>query len=316
MRAAGVEREAGHPPLGGTRVLTLAVNLPGPVAAFRLTAMGASVVKVEPPDGDPLARICPGYYEDLSAGQEVVRLDLKDPQERASLDERLEGADLLLTASRPAALGRLGLSWPELHASFPRLCQIAIVGHPSPDEDRPGHDLTYQARFGTLSPPELPPVLVADLAGAERAVSAALSLLLARERGQGAGYEQVALSEAARSFAEPLRWGLTRSGGVLGGGFPGYGLYRAREGYVALAALEPHFWERLLQEFGVSGDDRRDLERIFETETAEQWEGWAAERDLPLAAVRDVERDEEDEKDENALVSERGDASTRGGDEP
>ncbi|MBA3491107.1 MAG: CoA transferase, partial [Rubrobacteraceae bacterium] len=220
MRAGDAEREGGDPPLQGVRVLTLAVNLPAPVAASRLCAKGASVVKVEPPGGDPLALMCPGYYEDLSAGQEVVRLDLKDQRDRASLDDRLEGMDLLLTATRPAALERLGLSWPELHARFPRLCQVAIVGHPPPNEDAPGHDLTYQARFGTLSPPGMPPVLAADLAGAERAVSAALSLLFARERGQGAGYEQVALSEAARSFAEPLRQGLTTPGGVLGGGFP------------------------------------------------------------------------------------------------
>jgi len=286
MRTVGVERDAGHPPLWGVRVLTLAVNLPGPAAASRLWAMGASVIKVEPPGGDPLARMCPGYYEDLSAGQKIARLDLKDQQDRASLDDRLRATDLLLTASRPAALGRLGLSWSELHAGFPQLCQVAIVGHPPPEDDAPGHDLTYQARFGTLSPPEMPPVLVADLAGAEQAVSAALSLLFARERGQGAGYEQVALSEAARSFAEPLRQGLTARGGVLGDGFPGYGLYRAREGHVALAALEPHFWERLLQELEMKGD-RQELERIFETKTAEQWEEWAKERDLPLAAVRE-----------------------------
>src|SRR5215218_9810582 len=267
--------------------------------------MGASVIKVEPPGGDPLARMCPGYYEDLSAGQKIVRLDLKDQQDRASLDDRLRATDLLLTASRPAALGRLGLSWSELHAGFPQLCQVAIVGHPPPEDDAPGHDLTYQARFGTLSPPEMPPVLVADLAGAEQAVSAALSLLFARERGQGAGYEQVALSEAARSFAEPLRQGLAAPGGDLGGGFPGYGLYHTREGHVALAALELHFWERLLQELGVKGDERRDLERIFETKTAKQWEEWAAERDLPLAAVRGIERNEEAEGDETAFVSER-----------
>ena len=171
MRTGGGERDGGPAPLRDVRVLTLAVNLPGPAAASRLCAMGASVIKVEPPGGDPLARMCPCYYEDLSAGQEVVRLDLKDQRDRASLDGWLRGTDLLLTASRPAALGRLGLSWPELHAGFPHLCQVAIVGHPPPEEDAPGHDLTYQARFGTLSPPEMPPVLVADLAGAEQAVS-------------------------------------------------------------------------------------------------------------------------------------------------
>jgi alpha-methylacyl-CoA racemase len=298
MRTTDTRREAEHPVLGGVQILTLAVNLPGPVAASRLCDMGAAVVKVEPPGGDPLARMCPGYYAELSAGQEVVSLDLKDGEDRASLDDCLESMDLLLTASRPAALGRLGISWPELHARFPRLCQVAIVGHPPPDEDAPGHDLTYQARFGTLSPPGTPPVLVADLAGAERAVSVALSLLFARERGQGAGYEQVALSEAARTFAGPLRQGLTAPGGVLGGGFAGYGLYRAQKDYVALAALEKHFWERLLGEFGIEGDERGDLERIFETRTAEQWEEWAAERDLPLAAVKDVEQDETASKPE------------------
>ena len=61
---------------------------------------------------------------------------------------------------------------------------------------------------------------------------------------------------------------------------------------MALAALEKHFWERLLGELGIEGDERRDLERIFETRTAEQWEEWAAERDLPLAAVKDVGQDE------------------------
>jgi alpha-methylacyl-CoA racemase len=296
------DRGEEHPPLGGVRVLTLAVNLPGPVAASRLRDMGAAVVKIEPPGGDPLALMCPGYHAELSAGQEVVALDLKDGKDLASLDGHLENTDLLLTASRPAALGRLGLSWPEVHARFGRLCQVAIVGHPPPDENAPGHDLTYQARFGTLSPPTMPPVLVADLTGAERAVSAALSLLFARERGQDAGYEQVSLSEAARSFSGPLRWGLTAPDGVLGGGFAGYGLYRARKGYVALAALEKHFWERLRGELGIEGDERRGLESILQTRTAGQWEEWASERDLPLAAV-------EDKQDDTARGQE---ASTRG----
>ena len=269
-------------------VLTLAVNLPGPAAVSRLRAMGVSVTKVEPPGGDPLATMClGGDEEELRSGQEVVRLDLKNQKDRAPLDDLLQGTDLLITASRPAALGRLGLSWPELHDRFPRLCQVAIVGHPPPDEDTAGHDLTYQARFGTLSPPEMPHVLVADLAGAERAVSAALSLLFAREQGHGAGYERVVLSEVARSFAGPLRWG-SRLPTASAGGFAGYRLYCAREGYVALAALEPHFWERLVHELGVGGD-HRELERTFRTKTAGEWEEWASEYDLPLVAVKDVE---------------------------
>jgi alpha-methylacyl-CoA racemase len=79
-------------------------------------------------------------------------------------------------------------------------------------------------------------------------------------------------------------------------------LYRAREGHVVLAALEGHFWERLLRELEVE-DDRQHLERVFETRTAEQWEEWAAERDLPLAAVRSAEYGGQHEADETVSAS-------------
>ncbi len=273
-------------PLRGFSVLTVAVNLPGPVAASLLAASGASVIKVEPPGGDPLSRIAPDYYEELRAGQEVVILDLKDANDRASLDNRLAEADLLLTSSRPAALERLGLSWTDLHERFPRLCQVAIIGQPDPHEDAPGHDLTYQAKEKLLTPPHMPRVLVADLAGAQIAAREAISLLFARERGMGAGCSRVALSSAAESFAKPFRHGLTNDGGMLGGGSPTYGLYRTRgNGYVALAALEPHFWESLLRELEIDGLDGRDLNSAFLARDADEWEEWAARRDLPLVAA-------------------------------
>jgi alpha-methylacyl-CoA racemase len=273
------------PPLGGIRVVSLALNVPGPAAAARLCRLGAAVAKVEPPDGDPLARVCPTWYEELCAGQDVVRLDLKDAEGRASLDGLLEEADLLLTSSRPAALDRLGVSWPDLHVRFPRLVQVAIVGHAAPHQHVPGHDLTYLASTGLLSPPHVPRTLLADLAGAERAVTTALALLYAREQGHGAGYMEVALADVAMAFAAPLRHGVTAADGFLGGGFAGYGLYRAREGWIAVAALEPHFWRRLTEELEAS--NAQDLARIFLTQTAQYWEAWGAARDVPLAAVQD-----------------------------
>src|SRR5256714_4724877 len=272
-------------PLGGIQVVSLALNVPGPAAAARLCRLGAAVVKVEPPDGDPLARMCPAWYEELCAGQEVVRLDLKDADGRASLDVLLEAADLLLTSSRPAALDRLGLSWPDLHVRFPRLVQVAIVGYAAPRQDVPGHDLTYLASVGLLTPPQMPRTLLANLAGAEPAVSAALALLYARERGHGAGYAEVALAEVAATFAAPLRHGVTASAGLLGGGFAGYGLYPAREGWIAVAALEPHFWRRLVEELEAS--DAQEPGRVFLTQTAQYWEAGGAAHDLPLVAVQD-----------------------------
>jgi crotonobetainyl-CoA:carnitine CoA-transferase CaiB-like acyl-CoA transferase len=276
-------------PLHNIRVLTLAVNLPGPLAVFRLKQMGAAVVKIEPPSGDVLARACPDWYRELHEGQEILRLNLKEAEDRARLDTWLSWADLLITASRPAALRRLGLSWQELHARYPRLCQVALVGYPAPREDLPGHDLTYQAHAGLLTPPDLPRACVADLAGAQEMVSAALAVLLARERGHGTRLATVSLFRAAQYVAEPLRRGLTAPGGPLGGGLPGYQPYRAREGWIALAALEPHFAQRVVEELGLRELSREELQQVFLTRSAKEWEEWAAEHDLPLAAVTPVQ---------------------------
>jgi alpha-methylacyl-CoA racemase len=273
-------------PLDNLRVLSVAVNLPGPVAADRLRRLGAAVVTVEPPDGDPLAAACPGWYRALHEGQDILRLNLKEEDDRRRLHERLAAVDLLLTAVRPSALQRLGLTWADLHPRYPRLLHVGIVGHPAPDDDLPGHDLTYQARLGLLTPPHLPRALVADWAGAQAVVSAALGLILARERGQGCHSVQVSLAEAAAAFAEPWRHGLTVPDGLLGGSLPQYNLYQARDGWIAVAALEPRFCKTLLAELGLSALDREALQRVFATRTAGEWEHWAAERDLPLAAVR------------------------------
>ena len=275
--------------LDGMRAVSLAVNVPGPTSAAGLVALGASVTKVEPPGGDPLAAAHPAWYDELSAGQQVITLDLKLATDQAILDELLEPADLLLTSSRPRSLARLGLAWPGLHARFPRLCQVAIVGYPAPDQDRAGHDLTYAAAHGLIVPPGLPRTLVADLGGAQLATAAAVALLLARERGGDARYAEVALADAAAAFAAPIRHGATVAGGPLGGGLPQYGLYAASEGWIAVAALEPQFRERLAAELGLDELTHDALATAFRTRSAEDWEAWGREHDLPLGVVSSSE---------------------------
>jgi crotonobetainyl-CoA:carnitine CoA-transferase CaiB-like acyl-CoA transferase len=274
-------------PLDGFQVVSLAINLPGPLAVSRLHRLGALVVKVEPPEGDPLDHARAAWYRELVVGQEVVRLNLKEERARARLHAWLARADLLITATRPQALARLGLAWDDLHERYPRLRQVAIVGQPPPRDEVPGHDLTYQAQLGLVEPPALPRTCVADLAGAQEVVNAALGLMLARERGQDAGLVTVSLAESAAWFAEPLRHGLTASGGELGGGLAVYNLYRAKDGWIALAALEPHFQAKLGQVLGMTLVDRENLQSVFLTRTAMEWELLAITQDLPIAAVRD-----------------------------
>ncbi len=118
-------------------------------------------------------------------------------------------------------------------------------------------------------------------------MSAALALLLARERtGRGARAE-VSLVGALRPYADALRYGLFAPGTLLAGGYPLYGFYRAREGWVALAALEPHFNARLAAELGLDEVTQENLAEAFLARSADEWEEWAIERDVPLAAVRE-----------------------------
>jgi alpha-methylacyl-CoA racemase len=275
--------------LQGVKIVSLALNVPGPVAAARLTKLGAEIIKVEPPTGDATKTAAPGLYESLCHGQTVLRLDLKSPEGRAKLDELLAQADLLLTSFRPSALQRLELDWESLHARHPKLCFVGIIGYPAPLQERTGHDLTYQSDLGLLRPPQMPPTLFVDLAGAERAVSMALAVLNRTARGGGAGCAWVSLHECARDLAAPFKAGLTTSSGLLGGSYPLYGFYRASDGWIAIAALEPHFAKRLLSELGLKKADRTALERIFLQRKAASWEKWAAELDLPLVAVRETE---------------------------
>lgn len=280
-------------PMQGINVISLAVNLPGPLTAARYVELGARVTKIAPPGGDPLAWVSPEWHAHLKEDQEELILDLKTADGQAELAARLAEADALLTATRPAALERLGLGPERLAAACPRLCHVAIVGYAPPNADRAGHDLTYQAAAGLLEPPDglngqpaFPLIPLADYAGSERAVSAMLALLWQRERTGRGGSAVVSLVEALRPYSHALYYGLLAPGTLLGGASPLYGLYRTRDGWVALAALEPHFQARIRQGLGLDRLTAAGLSEAFAGRTSDEWDEWAKAVDVPLAAVR------------------------------
>jgi len=266
-------------PLSGVRIVSLAQNVPGPLALSRLVAEGATAVKVEPPAGDPMRGFSEPWYLELHRRVMVARIDLKLPAGRKRLTALLAQADLLLTSQRPSALGRLGITARRLVRHHPALRWLNIVGDTAAPE-RPGHDLTYQAQAGLIGD-ELPRTLLADVMGAERAVSAAL-LLLRRTPPCSA---MIGLKDAVDTAALPRAFGLTRPDGVLGGALAAYGVYETRDGWIAIAALEPHFRSRLYVALNLSDGD--DLTAVMRTRTARQWERWAARHDLPFARVVD-----------------------------
>ena len=273
-------------PLAGIRVITLALNVPGPMTAERLRDLGASVMKIEPPEGDPLKSVTPRWYSRLTDGVTVVTCDLKTTPGSEFLFDRLADSDLLLTAQRPAALKRIGLGWETLHDRFPALCHVAIVGFPASRQNVAGHDLTYLGSHGLLQPPALPPTLFADVAASDQAALAAVAVLLGRQRTGIAEYVEVAIADAAKRLAAPREAGLTTAGGHLAGAFPGYNLYRTTDGWVAVAALEPHFYRRLCELLGVSIPSYESFSVCFAAQGNAYWSEFAATHDLPIEPVK------------------------------
>lgn len=279
--------------LRGVHVVSMALNIPGPVAVQRLAELGAQVTTVLPPAGDAVQTMFPQLFDELHRGQQILTLDLKCDDGLQQMDSLLEEADLLVTAHRPRAMRRLGLDFAAISTRHPRLCQVDIVGHPGEAGDLPGHDLTYQAVNGLLRAEQMPTTLVADMAAAEQAVTAALSVLRLRDQSDKGERMEVAISEAAHTVAMPLRYGLTDRRGPLGGGFPLYGVYATAQGHVALAAVEPQFQERVMQhlEIQAAPDDLPGLARAlterFTQRTAAEWEAWGHENDIPIAGLRE-----------------------------
>ena len=163
---ASTPSQATHQPLQGIRVLSLALNLPGPAALMRLQAMGADCTKAEPPSGDPMARYNPTAYKAMHKGLRLLQLDLKQPADQQALRSELALTDVLITSFRPSALKKLGLDWPQLHATYPALIVVSIVGAAGERAEEPGHDLTYMAENDLVQGLSLPPTLYADMGGA------------------------------------------------------------------------------------------------------------------------------------------------------
>ena len=282
-------------PLRGTRIVSLALNLPGPAAMMRLVQMGATCTKVNPPAGDPMQHYTPSGYELLHQGMRHQTLDLKTEAGQAALHKLLLKTDVLMTSFRPSALTKLGLSWKTLHKQYPALSLIEVVGAPGPLAEIPGHDLTYQAEVGLVNGLALPPSLFADMGGALMASEATLKAVLTlKTTGKGSRHE-VALSDAAAWLALPRQLRMTTPEGAVGGAHAGYKVYPCKNGRVAVAALEPHFAISLCTAAGVAlSHPVKDLFKpathqaiaaFLAGQTRQQLDQLASAKDIPMMSL-------------------------------
>ena len=278
-------------PLKGVRILSLALNLPGPAALMRCVAMGATCRKIEPPSGDPMGHYMPPAYAQLTAGVKVITADLKTEAGQERIHKELARTDVLLTSFRPSAMAKLGLDWKTLHKRYPRLSQVAIVGAPGAGAEIPGHDLTYLAENGLVNGLELPATLFADMGGSLMASEAVLQATLEHARKGKGVFIEVPLATAAGYLALPRQWGLTLPSGSVGGAHAGYQVYPCKDGRAAVAALEPHFAAALckLAAVKIKADPslakpatRKAIAAFFAAHTRKQLDALAIEHDLPI----------------------------------
>jgi len=313
-------------PLDGIRVLDLSRLLPGGYCSLLLADYGAEVLKVEDTGLGDYIRWAPPRYEGvepsaasapflaLNRGKRSLRLNLKAREGREVLLRLVSSHDVLIESFRPGVLDRLGAGYERLREANPRLvyCAISGYGQSGPDRDRPGHDLDYLARAGLLGltgvrdgPPIPPAGQIADLGGG--ALMAAFGILAALHEREHSGEGQlvdVSMTRGAQSWLALVAARFLAGGGVprrgeleLAGGLACYRPYACADGWVALGALEPKFWDALCRGLGredllerhMDASVAGELEAIFATRTRAQWTAFEEEHRCCLEPVLDLD---------------------------
>ncbi|MEY2451303.1 MAG: hypothetical protein QOD92_877 [Acidimicrobiaceae bacterium] len=252
--------------LAGLRVLDLSVWRPGPYATQLLAEIGADVLKVEPPGGDPM-RSYPGLFLSLNANKRSVVLNLKDDSDRQRALELAATADVVIEGFRPGVVARLGVGYEDVRAVNPSIvyCSLSGMGQTGPLVLAPAHDLNYQAWAGALRPEGNEPVVgrlpIADLAGGVFAAFAICAAVVRRDRTGEGEYIDVSMSDVLATWTGAVA-PQAEGADPTARGVPGYGIFEAADGrHLALSIItENHFWSGLCDVLGL--DDVRELNFI------------------------------------------------------
>ena len=250
-----------HRFLENVRVIDLSQYIPGPFATRQLADLGAEVIKIEPPRGDPMRffmhsdedQLSP-IYQHINRGKRVCKLDLKSASDKQKLSELLVDADILLESFRPGVLDRLGFDRNKLDRINPGLihCALSGYGQNGPYALRAGHDINYNALSsqlivsGTAQHPIIAYPPIADHAAAMQASITMLAALHARGNRHNSIYLDISIAESILSwqYLPILTNAKERTESLLNGGAACYNIYQcADERYISLGAIENRFWE-------------------------------------------------------------------------
>jgi crotonobetainyl-CoA:carnitine CoA-transferase CaiB-like acyl-CoA transferase len=206
-------------PLTGLKVIEICSTVAGPACTRLLGDFGADVIKIEPPEGDPVRQIGQHvgdvslYAASILRNKRSIVLDLKSDEGRAMAQELIALADILVENNRPGVMERLGLGYDVLSARNPGLVMVRISGYgqTGPYAERPGYGAICEAVGGVrhmTGDPDRPPARVAlattDYLSSVYAAFGAMTAIHARARTGRGQVVDVALYEAAFSQMEPV----------------------------------------------------------------------------------------------------------------
>lgn len=247
--------------------------LPGPFFTQNLVELGARVIKVERPGGDNARALGPGLFAAVNRGKEQITANLRDDADRDRVAQLVADADVVVEGFRPRVMDRLGFGPTQLIERHPRLIYVSLsgFGQHGPLSNEPGHDNTYAAYSGVLSlagrpggsPEWGPGVPVADLCAAVYATSATLAALRHRDRTGRGLHVDVPIRDCLAHWLNPRLGRFAHDGlsdlaeqRTTALSRPGYGTFACADGtFVAIAAIEDHFWAGLVRGLGLAGWD-------------------------------------------------------------
>ena len=261
--------------LEGLTVVDLTRFVAGSYATSVLGALGAEILKIEPPDGDPYRRQGTEWvngesvlFMSLNAGKRSVALDFRAPRGRELLELLLGRADFFVENARPGSLARHGLDWPSLHERYPALIVGSISGYGDvgPDANKGGFDLILQAESGLMSvtgSPECGPVKVgAPLLDVGAGLACALGLVTAHVERLSTGKGHLVSTSLLQFALAGL--GTVAAACMVSGQAPGllgthsptfapYGGFRTADGWIVMAgAGSEELWQRACEAIGAS----------------------------------------------------------------
>lgn len=313
-------------PLQGLTVVEAANYLAGPMAGLMMADLGADVIKVEPPRGDPYRRVGRSYggsslqFRAANQNKRNVVLDLKSDDGLAAFHDLLRDADVLITNWRPAVAERMGLTAASVRSDFPQLIWVRVSGYgpDGPRSELPAYDGIVQARSGSqLSGTDEPMNTnnnIADKVSAMFAAQTITAALHQRSRtGTGTVCDVAMVDAMAYFYGADIASGhrIADAEPDLGVGDQAAGslMLETAEGYLTLSPVSGAQLRRSMEAAGIGemfsavmeADRSQTMDVYFAAirpallnRSALEWETIFEEADVPAAAIRTFSQHLED----------------------